>query len=195
MLFVAIIPSFWGSFADTYGRRPIYLICLVAFVLGCTGLAQTRNFSMLVSLRVLQAVGSSALVAVGAGTIGDITSREERGTYMGTYSSTIFLGPVIGPTIGGVLSEYAGGWRSIFYFMAIWGAVVWIFVFLFLPETLRDIVTRNGGSEAPFDVLYSRITHKKSRVTKVVDNEGKVIKRKGTRGIICVSYYFHVSRP
>ncbi|KAG1107328.1 hypothetical protein G6F42_016406 [Rhizopus arrhizus] len=63
--------------------------------LTCIGLACTRNFETLLSLRMLQAIGSSSAIAVGAGSIGDISTPAERGGYMGIYSMCSFLGPLM----------------------------------------------------------------------------------------------------
>lgn len=67
---------------------------------------------MLLSLRMLQAFGSSASVAVGAGSIGDVSAPLERGGYMGIYSMGSMIGPMIGPVLGGVIS-YELGWRYV----------------------------------------------------------------------------------
>lgn len=48
------------------------------------------------------------------------------------------LGQSVGPVIGGVLTEFLG-FRSIFYFLFIFGALVMVTVILVLPETLRAI--------------------------------------------------------
>lgn len=48
--------------------------------------------------------------------------------------------------VGGLLSSYLG-WQSIFWFLAIYAAVVWVTSFAFLPETSRDIV--GNGSIPP----------------------------------------------
>lgn len=44
-------------------------------------------------------------------------------------------GPVLGPVLGGALTE--ANWRWIFGFLAISGFVLWVIIFMALPETLR----------------------------------------------------------
>lgn len=48
------------------------------------------------------------------------------------------LGQSVGPVIGGILTQFLG-FRSIFYFLMIFGALVMITVILVFPETLRSI--------------------------------------------------------
>lgn len=100
MIFQGIAPSFWGSLADSWGRRPVYIMTFLIYLLACIGLACTKNYETLLALRMLQAIGSSSAIAVGAGSIGDISTPAERGGYMGIYSMGSFLGPLLGPVLG-----------------------------------------------------------------------------------------------
>ncbi|KAL7312101.1 hypothetical protein PS15m_007902 [Mucor circinelloides] len=139
MVFQGIAPSFWGSLADSFGRRPVYIVTFFIYLLACIGLACTRNFETLLSLRMLQAIGSSSAIAVGAGSIGDISTPAERGGYMGIYSMCSFLGPLMGPVLGGIFSHELG-WRWIFWLLVIMVAPLWLFQIFLLPETLRSLV-------------------------------------------------------
>lgn len=66
----AISPSFWGALSDVWGRRPVYLSTMVVYIGACIGLALTKSYPLLLVLRMIQAFGSSSVVAIGAGTIG-----------------------------------------------------------------------------------------------------------------------------
>lgn len=70
MLFQAISPSFWSVLADTHGRRPIYLATLFVYILASIGTALASSYVALLLFRMLQAFGSSSVIAIGAGTIG-----------------------------------------------------------------------------------------------------------------------------
>jgi MFS family permease len=75
MIFQGLSPSFWGAFADSLGRRPAYITSILFFIGACAGLACSRNYAALVTLRMLQSFGSSSAIAVGAGTIGKTPSN------------------------------------------------------------------------------------------------------------------------
>ncbi len=79
---------FWGTLADHWGRRPIFLACMLVLSLACVGLAlvPTDAYWLLMVLRCLQAAGSASTIALGAGVIGDIATRAERGGFFGLYS-------------------------------------------------------------------------------------------------------------
>ena len=86
--FLSIAPMFWGTLADHWGRRPIFLACMLVLSLACVGLAlvPTNSYWLLMVLRCLQAAGSASTIALGAGVIGDIATRAERGGFFGLYS-------------------------------------------------------------------------------------------------------------
>lgn len=54
-----------------------------------------------VAMRVLQALGSGAVLVLGAGTLADIYDVHERGTRLGIFYSVPLVGPAMGPLIGG----------------------------------------------------------------------------------------------
>ena len=88
----------WGTISDYFGRRPTTAACLLVLSLSCIGLAlvPTSAYWLLMVLRCLQAAGSASTIAigntflfltpflfslsvsVGAGVVGDISSRAER---------------------------------------------------------------------------------------------------------------------
>jgi MFS family permease len=70
MVFQGISPLFWGSVADMIGRRPVFIVTFMVYIVACIGLACAKTFGTLVALRMLQSFGSSSAIAVGAGTIG-----------------------------------------------------------------------------------------------------------------------------
>lgn len=61
---------------------------MLVLSLACVGLAlvPTDAYWLLMMLRCLQAAGSASTIALGAGVIGDIATRAERGGFFGLYS-------------------------------------------------------------------------------------------------------------
>ena len=75
-------------------------------------------------------------MAIGAATLADIYEPHQRGTMMGVYYSAPLLGPSIGPILGGGLTQGLS-WRAVFWFLAIWGGIIFLaFLFLF-KDTFR----------------------------------------------------------
>ncbi|KAF1925372.1 MFS general substrate transporter [Didymella exigua CBS 183.55] len=146
MIAQGIAPAIIGAMSDTSGRRLSFIVCYVIYIVANIGLALQTNYVALLILRMVQAVGCSAAIALAFAIVSDISTSAERGKYMGYAGAGILCGPAFGPTIGGILAQYLG-WRSIFWFLAIFsGVLLVIFVFLF-PETCRNVVG-NGSIPA-----------------------------------------------
>lgn len=144
LIFQGIAPSIWGPLSDAKGRRLAYCCTFLVFLGACIGLAETRNFATLVVLRSLQSSGSASTIAIGSAVIGDITTREERGGYMGIFQAGLLAPVAVGPVVGGVIAASLG-WRAIFWFLTIYSGAFLVLLITSLPETLRSVVG-NGGS-------------------------------------------------
>ncbi|KAL2175498.1 major facilitator superfamily domain-containing protein [Thermothelomyces heterothallicus CBS 202.75] len=162
LVFQAIAPSLWGPVSDVKGRRIAYCGTFVVFFGACIGLAEAKTYAAVLVLRCLQSTGSASTIAIGSGAIGDITTRDERGGFMGIFQAGLLVPVAVGPVIGGALAGSLG-WRSIFWFLAIYSGVFLVLLILFMPETLRSIV--GNGSRTPSNpaakyplVVYQRTT-------------------------------------
>ncbi|QDS73084.1 hypothetical protein FKW77_000172 [Venturia effusa] len=158
MIFQGLAPSFWGPLADSYGRRPIFLSTLSVYLLANIALAQSKSFAMLMLFRGIQAIGSSSTIAIGAGVIGDIALGAERGGFMGLFGGIRMFGQAIGPVFGGILTQYLG-FRSIFWFLTGFAALVIVMLALYLPETLRKIA--GNGSRRLYGIYRPVLGHSK----------------------------------
>ncbi|KFY36875.1 hypothetical protein V495_07539 [Pseudogymnoascus sp. VKM F-4514 (FW-929)] len=146
LLVAAIAPSIVGDVADHSGRRPIYLITFLIYFAANLGLAMQRNYIALLLLRMMQSLGSSGwepflpgTITIVYGVIADVATADERGSYVGTLMGFTNAAPCFGPIIGGVLSQYAG-WPWVFWFLAILSGSVLVGMFVFFPETAREVV-------------------------------------------------------
>lgn len=141
-----------------------YFFTFLVFLGACVGLAETKNYATLIVLRSLQSSGSASTIAVGAAVIGDITTRDERGGYMGIFQAGLLAPVAVGPVIGGALAASLG-WRSVFWFLTIYGGVFLVALILTLPETLRSIVGNGGASPSSLAARYPLNLYQK--LTKV----------------------------
>jgi MFS family permease len=145
MILQGLAPSIWGALADVHGRRLTYIITIIIYIGSCVGLAETKHYYQLVILRCLQSTGSASTIAIGAGVVGDITTRAERGGYMGIFQAGLLAPLSVGPILGGIFSQTLG-WRAIFWFLTIYAGAVLTLLVVVLPETLRAMV---GNGSVP----------------------------------------------
>ncbi|KAJ5297490.1 hypothetical protein PENANT_c005G11384 [Penicillium antarcticum] len=146
MILQGLAPAFMGTFADTGGRRPAYIIAFVVYTAANIGLALQDSFAALMVLRCIQSAGSSGTVAFGYGVVADMATTAERGKYIGPMAAGVMIAPALGPVIGGLLAKFLG-WRSVFWFLVVISGGYLIFFVIAMPETARKIV--GNGSEVP----------------------------------------------
>lgn len=178
MIFQGLAPAFIGSLADSMGRRPAYVICFVIYITANIGLALQNSYAALFVLRCLQSTGSSGTIAMASAVVADVSTPAERGTYMGFTLAGSLLGPAVGPVIGGLLAEFLG-WRSIFWFLAIFAGAFMVVFMIFFPETAR--VTVGNGSIPPKGwnmSLMNYLAIRKAR--KVAPSSGNTIEKATT---------------
>ncbi|KAI8088818.1 major facilitator superfamily domain-containing protein [Halteromyces radiatus] len=140
----AIFPLFWARLGEKYGRRHTYLISFFIAIIGNVCCALAVNMPMFLVFRGVAAIGSSSVMSMGAGTLGDIFDAHERGRAMAWYTAPPLLGPALGPVVGGALNQKFG-WRSNFWFVVAATSLVWLAMIFFLPETSRRTASMDNS--------------------------------------------------
>ncbi|KAA1473813.1 MFS general substrate transporter [Dentipellis sp. KUC8613] len=130
------VPIIWSSFSEILGRKIVYITSITLSIVGCIVAAEARSVGVLIGMRCLQAVGSSAVMAIGAATLADIYDPSERGTMMGIYYAAPLLGPSVGPILGGLLTQYLS-WRATFWFLVIFMGCILVMFVGFFRDTFR----------------------------------------------------------
>jgi len=136
MLGFGVGQLFWGPLADRFGRKPILAVGVAlyaGFALLC-GVAS--SFALLIAGRV--AMGASAAVTrvLVVAMVRDLFEGEAMARVMSLVFMTFMLVPVLAPNLGQAILLFAP-WRAIFLLLAGYGAVMWLWSFVRLPETLH----------------------------------------------------------
>ncbi len=107
------VPLF-GKLADLYGRKRVFQISVVIFLVGSglSGAAQSMN--ELILFRALQGVGAGGVQPIALTLVGDIFTLEERGRMQGLFSGVWGVSSLVGPALGGLVTDWIS-WRWVFY--------------------------------------------------------------------------------
>ncbi len=145
---VFLVP--FGRLSDIVGRRKVFLSGMVIFSVSSVLCAFANNISSLLIFRTFQGAGSAMIFATGFAILTSVFPQKERGRAMGVAIAAVYAGLSLGPLTGGILTEYLG-WRSIFLFTVIPGAVAIIFV---VSKIKKEWAESKGE---PFDIPGSVI--------------------------------------
>jgi DHA1 family bicyclomycin/chloramphenicol resistance-like MFS transporter len=131
---MAFATLFYGSLADRYGRRPVLLSGLGLFLIGSMISALADGLLTLVLGRLVQAVGAGCGTTLVRTIARDAYGPERLVKAIAYLTMFYTLGPMVSPIVGGLLIDTLG-WRSVFGFAVLAGAVITTGVYLAIPET------------------------------------------------------------
>lgn len=135
LLAFALMTLFYGTMSDSFGRRPVLLWALAIYIAASLGAAWAPSFGWLLFFRMLQGAVAGAGSVIGQAIVRDRFSGAEAQRAL-SYILTVFgLAPAIAPILGGWL-QVTFGWRAIFVFLALFGALMMVVCYRALPESL-----------------------------------------------------------
>ncbi len=114
MLTATASTPLWGKISDLYGRRLLFQIAIVTFVVGSLLAGFSQNIEQLIGFRAIQGLGGGGLMSLALAVIGDIIPPRERGRYQGYFAAVFGTSSVLGPVLGGFFAD-GPGWQWIFF--------------------------------------------------------------------------------
>lgn len=124
-----------GALADRFGRRAVLLASTSAFAAASLMCALAQSIEWLWLGRAMQGLCGGAGMVVGRAVIRDIYDGAQAQRLMSRVMTIFAVAPALAPIVGGALLALAG-WRSIFVFLTLFGAVLTVVCWRHLPETL-----------------------------------------------------------
>jgi EmrB/QacA subfamily drug resistance transporter len=122
----------WGRLSDLRGRRALYTMGAVIFLVGSALCGSAQSMLQLVIFRAVQGIGAGALVPLSMTIIGEIYTLRERARTQALFSGVWGVASILGPLVGGYLTD-ALSWRWIFLVNLPFGALAAAIVGRYLP--------------------------------------------------------------
>ncbi len=145
LLTIATLTMGMGRLGDVVGKKKLFVAGIVIFTLASALCGLVPDVGWLIGFRVLQAVGSVLILALGAAILVEAFPASERGKALGWIGTTVSMGIVSGPVIGGLLIS-SFSWRAIFFVNIPVGVVGAFLALRFVPNTKPESGQR-------FDIL------------------------------------------
>ncbi|WP_373598536.1 MFS transporter [Paraclostridium bifermentans] len=154
-----------GKLADTYGRKKVYMICVVLFGTGSLlcGISDiVGSYEFLLVSRVIQAIGGGGIMPIATAYIGASFPEEKRGSALGMVGGVYGIATVLGPTLGSFILSMAGDSRWGFLFLVnVPISIVIIFAALKLDENKKetDIKKMDVWGSVAISILVASIMY------------------------------------
>ncbi|MGH7989177.1 MAG: DHA2 family efflux MFS transporter permease subunit [Limisphaerales bacterium] len=110
----AIILPMTGWLGNSFGRKRVFILCIMIFTVASVLCGMAINLPMLILSRILQGAGGGAMVPMAQAIMLESFPYEKRGVAMATFAQGVVVAPIIGPTLGGWITD-SFSWRWVFY--------------------------------------------------------------------------------
>lgn len=99
-----------GRISDTFGRKPVFVFSLMAFLLGTLWCALAQSILEFIFARAMCGFGAAGSMTMGTIIVSDLVPLEARGGYLSFLNLASGVGSSLGAAMGGFLAETLG-WR------------------------------------------------------------------------------------
>lgn len=113
MLSMAVVIPTTGFLLQRFTTRQVFLCAITAFTMGTVLCLVAPGFPVLLTGRVVQAVGTGIMMPLLMTTMMNVVPAHSRGRMMGRVGLVISLAPAIGPSLSGAILDSLS-WRWIF---------------------------------------------------------------------------------
>ncbi|MCJ1371051.1 hypothetical protein MMC20_002266 [Loxospora ochrophaea] len=154
---------FWQPLALQYGKRPVYLLTILATMAIMVWVPYTNTNGQWIASKILQGFFGAPIESLCEISMTDVYFTHERGSKIALYAFFLAGSNFLAPILAGFINE-GQGWKWVLYWCAIFCAIGFVFLFFFLEETnyrrdytLGDATKDSSSSDSkpevsPFDV-------------------------------------------
>jgi EmrB/QacA subfamily drug resistance transporter len=142
----------FGRLADIYGRRKVFALGVFIYTLASFLAAFSSTGELLIIFSFLQGLGCAMIFATMVALLSSVFPMDQRGSALGLYVTSVFIGLFMGPILGGFLIENLG-WRSIFLFNVPLG--IFLLIILFWKLHIEWAESRGEHFDIKGTIIYS----------------------------------------
>ena len=133
MLGSTVTVPLYGKLGDVHGRKPLFIVAIVIFLVGSALCGAAQNMWQLVIFRAVQGIGAGGLFPLTLAMVAMIVPPRDRGRYQGLIGSVFAGASIVGPLVGGFIVDNAS-WRWIFYVNLPVGGLALAVILLTMPK-------------------------------------------------------------
>jgi EmrB/QacA subfamily drug resistance transporter len=103
-----------GSLGDVFGRKRVFQLGLLLFVVSCVLIALAQSGGMVIAGRVIQGAAGATILACGLSLLSVANRGQAQIRAVSLWGAAAAVGAAAGPLLGGVLVEVTG-WQGLFW--------------------------------------------------------------------------------
>ncbi|HWJ33468.1 MAG TPA: MDR family MFS transporter, partial [Gaiellaceae bacterium] len=149
MLTSTVTVPLYGKLGDVYGRKNLFLLSIVVFLIGSALCGAAQSMTQLVVFRAVQGIGAGGLFPLSLAVIGNIVPPRDRGRWQGLIGAVFAASSIVGPAVGGFIVDNTT-WRWVFFVNLPVGGLALLVITLTMPR-------RAGRTEHSIDWLGAGI--------------------------------------
>jgi DHA1 family bicyclomycin/chloramphenicol resistance-like MFS transporter len=135
LLAFGVSQLFWGPLSDRFGRRPVLLIGMSAYVLASLGSAVSPSMDVLIIWRALQGAAMGAAVMCARAIVRDLYTPVQGASVMSKGLSGLGVIACLSAPLGGLLTALFN-WHAALLALSVFGAVSLALIALRFEETI-----------------------------------------------------------
>ena len=101
----AIVLPTTGWLANHFGRKRVFLSCIVLFTVASALCGLAWSLPTLICARILKGLGGGAMVPIAQAIMLESFPRQKRGVAMAIFAQGVVVAPILGPTLGGWITD------------------------------------------------------------------------------------------
>lgn len=110
----AVSIPIYGKLSDQFGRKKIFIIGIIIFMLGSMLSGTSNSMSMLIISRGIQGLGAGSIMPLSYTIIADMYSDKHRAKILGLNGAIWGITSIMAPILGGIIVDRLS-WHWIFY--------------------------------------------------------------------------------
>ncbi|MEU8970659.1 MFS transporter [Streptomyces monashensis] len=137
----------FGRLADRYGRRPVFLVDMLIFLIGSVLQFFVTDGLQLFVIRLVMGIAIGGEYAIGAPLLSEYAPSKGRGRLLASLEISWYVGYALATVVGAAFQGVHGGWR---YTLASSAVIALVCVALRggIPESARWLLSRGRREEA-----------------------------------------------
>ena len=135
LLAFGVSQLFWGPLSDRFGRRPVLLVGMAAYVLASLGSAFSPSMDVLIIWRTLQGAAMGAAVMCARAIVRDLYTPVQGASVMSKGLSGLGVIACLSAPLGGLLTAWFN-WHAALLALSVFGAISLALIALRFEETV-----------------------------------------------------------